>query len=83
VCDGKLLAAANLLLTPASDASANALIVQQQSTVRVVRAHPYVAVVSFLTMAIVLVAGVVGVLAASDTETRHRRDSAKGKTWAA
>lgn len=44
-----------------------------------VRAHPYVAVVSFLTMAVVLVAGVVGVLAAADTETRHRRDAATGR----
>lgn len=44
-----------------------------------IRAHPYVAVVSLLTTAAILTAGVVGVLAAASTETRHRMDSCKGE----
>lgn len=44
-----------------------------------VRAHPYVLIVSLLTTAAIMTAGVVGVLAAADTETRHRKDSATGK----
>lgn len=43
-----------------------------------IRAHPYVGVVSLLTMAAIMTAGVVGVLAAADTETRHRKDAATG-----
>lgn len=49
-----------------------------QSTAKVICAHPYVALLSLLTMAIIMTAGVVGVLAAADTETRHRKDAAKG-----
>lgn len=48
----------------------------QQSVVRVVRAHPYVAFLSLLAAAALMTAGVVGVLAASSAEVRHRRDSA-------
>lgn len=49
-----------------------------QSVHKVVRAHPYVLAVSFLAMAAVMTAGVLGVLAAADSETRHRRASATG-----
>lgn len=49
-----------------------------QSTAKVIRAHPYVGAMSLLTMAAIMTAGVVGVLAAADTETRHRKDAATG-----
>jgi hypothetical protein len=49
-----------------------------QSAAKVIRAHPYVAAVLLLTMAAIMTAGVVGVLAAADTETRHRKDAATG-----
>jgi type II secretory pathway component PulK len=44
----------------------------------VLRAHPYIWVVSVLLTVVLMAAGVVGVLAAAQTETRHRKDSATG-----
>lgn len=44
-----------------------------------VRAHPYVLIVTLLTLAGIMAAGLVGVLAAAHTETQHRKDSAQGK----
>lgn len=49
-----------------------------QSLQQVLRAHPYIWVVSLLVTVVLMAAGVLGVLAAAQTETRHRKDSASG-----
>jgi hypothetical protein len=49
-----------------------------QSLLQVLRAHPYIWIVSVLLTVVLMAAGVVGVLAAAQTETRHRKDSATG-----
>jgi hypothetical protein len=49
-----------------------------QSLRQVLRAHPYIWIVSVLLTVVLMTAGVVGVLAAAQTETRHRKDSATG-----
>ncbi|WIA33746.1 hypothetical protein OEZ86_006861 [Tetradesmus obliquus] len=49
-----------------------------KSLQQVLRAHPYIWVVSLLVTVVLMAAGVLGVLAAAQTETRHRKDSASG-----
>jgi hypothetical protein len=49
-----------------------------QSLQQVLRAHPYIWIVSLLITVVLMAAGVLGVLAAAQTETRHRKDSATG-----
>jgi hypothetical protein len=43
-----------------------------------VRAKPHILILSLLATLLLIAAGVVGVLAASNTETRHRKGSALG-----
>jgi hypothetical protein len=49
-----------------------------QGQLRVLREHPYIWVVGLLVAAILIAAGTFGVLAATSTETSHRRTSAQG-----
>jgi hypothetical protein len=53
-------------------------VVLMQSLQQVLRAHPYIWIVSLLVTVVLMAAGVIGVLAAAQTETRHRKDSATG-----